>query len=218
MHCQGHKMENNPMAIKQKYTGTWIPAYVMLNEKIKPIDKLVYAEIASFRQCFMTNETLANLTGVSVRTIQYSLKRLEEINCIRVILDGNYRVCVSTLQQIPTPYHAKSAPPHAKSAYINNNINKEKNKQKENRELLNQIIAIINPLEKPTDSRLHVLNGRLKEGYTATEILAAAKELSKSEWHRDNKQMSVDNLLAPSKFGRWYQAAKDNTPKKDIIF
>lgn len=75
--------------------------------------------------------------------------------------------------------------------------------------LLEQVIAIVNPKEKATTERLRMLNGRLKD-YTADEILGSARALSKSDWHRENKQMSVDNLLAPSKFGRWYAQRTDN--------
>ena len=69
--------------------------------------------------------------------------------------------------------------------------------------LLLDLISLVNPKEKPTADRVRVLNGRLKD-YTPDEIRAAAVAFSKSEWHRENKQMSIDNLLAPSKFGRWY--------------
>lgn len=82
--------------------------------------------------------------------------------------------------------------------------------------LLKHIIEIINKREKSTPDRLRKLNARLKE-YTEEEIIAAAKAFSKSEWHRENKQMSVDNLLAPSKFGRWY-AASQEPGKKEIRF
>lgn len=74
--------------------------------------------------------------------------------------------------------------------------------------LLEQIIQIINPKEKATAERLRVLNGRLKD-YSADEIIGSARAFSKSQWHKENKQMSVDNLLAPSKFGRWYAVRED---------
>lgn len=76
------------------------------------------------------------------------------------------------------------------------------------RALLPQLIEIINPKEKPTADRLRVLNGRLKD-YDEEEILGSARAFSKSEWHKENKQMSVDNLIAPSKFGRWYAVRED---------
>lgn len=80
--------------------------------------------------------------------------------------------------------------------------------------LLLDLIALVNPKEKPTADRVRVLNGRLKD-YTSAEIRAAAAAFSKSEWHRENKQMSIDNLLAPSKFGRWYEQSATDKPKHD---
>jgi hypothetical protein len=71
------------------------------------------------------------------------------------------------------------------------------------RALMPKLLEIINPKEKVTADRLRVLNGRLKD-YTEDEIIESAKALSRSHWHKKNGQMSVDNLIAPSKFGRWY--------------
>lgn len=73
----------------------------------------------------------------------------------------------------------------------------------ENDQLLLHIISLVNPKEKPTDDRRRQLRGRLKD-YSAEDIEGAAIALSQSEWHREHKQMSIDNLLAPSKFGRWF--------------
>jgi hypothetical protein len=74
--------------------------------------------------------------------------------------------------------------------------------------LLKDLIKIVNPNEKVTDSRMRLANARLRE-YTPSEIIEAAHEFANSEWHRENKQMSIDNLLAPSKFGRWFQASRE---------
>lgn len=76
--------------------------------------------------------------------------------------------------------------------------------------LLPRLVAIVNPKEKPTADRIRVLNGRLKD-YTDEEIIGAANAFSQSEWHRENKQMSIDNLIAPSKFGRWYTQRTEDT-------
>lgn len=73
---------------------------------------------------------------------------------------------------------------------------------------LNELIQIVNPREKATQERIRMLNARRKD-YSFDEIRAAAQAFSKSEWHKENKQMSIDNLLAPSKFGRWYQAGQE---------
>lgn len=81
----------------------------------------------------------------------------------------------------------------------------------ENKRLMEYIISVINPREKPIESRMKMLRGRLKDGYTRKEIALTAQVLAQSQWHKDNKQMTVDNLLAPSKFGRLYAQIDQTT-------
>lgn len=78
--------------------------------------------------------------------------------------------------------------------------------------LLQEIIDIINPREKCTYERVRNLNGRMKD-YEPDEIRWAARAFSKSEWHKENNQMSVDNLIRPSKFGRWFTAGQELADK-----
>lgn len=68
---------------------------------------------------------------------------------------------------------------------------------------LNELIQIVNPREKVTDERKRMLHARLKD-YTTEEIKQSAIAFSQSKWHKENRQMSIDNLLMPSKFGRWF--------------
>lgn len=75
-------------------------------------------------------------------------------------------------------------------------------------EFLSRIIVLVNKKEKVTEERTRQLRARLKD-YTAVEIWKAAQAFSKSQWHRENGQMSIDNLIRPSKFGRWYAASND---------
>lgn len=75
-------------------------------------------------------------------------------------------------------------------------------------EFLSRIIVLVNKKEKVTAERVTLLRARLKD-YTAVEVWKAAQAFSKSQWHRDNGQMSIDNLLRPSKFGRWYAASNE---------
>lgn len=82
-------------------------------------------------------------------------------------------------------------------------INIETTKETKNDIFLSELISLVNKKEKSTSERLRMLNARLKD-YSKDEILGAAKTFSRSQWHRENNQMSIDNLLAPSKFGRWY--------------
>lgn len=81
--------------------------------------------------------------------------------------------------------------------------------------LLKELIEIINPRERVTQDRVRQVSARLKE-YQRHEIVAAAVAFSQSEWHRENKQMSIDNLIRPSKFGRWYAQSQEPERKKFV--
>lgn len=111
----------------KEYTGTWIPAIIMEDEKLKPVDKILYAEIASFKTCFASNEFLANRIGLSVRGLQDSLNRLKNLGYIKVNDGNNQRRTVVAMQNLHTAMQNLHSS-HAKSAYID--IHKENNKDK----------------------------------------------------------------------------------------
>ena len=74
--------------------------------------------------------------------------------------------------------------------------------------LLLEVIEIVNPREKTTANRIKLINRRLKEN-SESEILQAAQRFSKSKWHIENKQMSIDNLIRDSKFDKWLTEASN---------
>lgn len=89
-------------------------------------------------------------------------------------------------------------------------------KYQETVSILQQVIDIINPAQKITDTRLRALNARLKD-YSADEIVKAAERFAKDEWRNrpENKKFkSVDYLLAPSKFSRWAEATDEGANEK----
>lgn len=74
-----------------KYVAT--PISMLSNEKVKPLDGLLYGRIITLSRvkgyCFTKDELLANELNVSRSTIQRSLSRLEELNYI--IRINNYK-------------------------------------------------------------------------------------------------------------------------------
>lgn len=93
---------------------------------------------------------------------------------------------------------------------MTNSINIETKEETKNDFFLEELISLVNKKEKATAERLRMLNARLKD-YSQEDILGAAKAFSRSQWHRENGQMSIDNLLAPSKFGRWFAKSNDGS-------
>lgn len=92
-------------------------------------------------------------------------------------------------------------------------------KTQETVSILQQVIDIINPAQRITDTRLRALNARLKD-YSVDEVLAAAKRFAKDEWRNrpENKKFkSVDYLLMPSKFSRWAEASDNVDETADYL-
>lgn len=128
-------------------------------------------------------------------TLHYQLCRNESANIAETIESANIAETIYTVTNHKT-----------------NNMVETKNGPITKQEFLSKLISLVNKKEKGTEDRLRLLNARLKE-YTAEEIWFAGVALTKSDWHKANGQMSIDNLLRPSKFGRWYAASTGNAPK-----
>lgn len=81
-------MENfEPDQIKNNhptFTGVWIPAEIMLDERLKAVDKILYAEIASYgvNGCYRKRDELMQRLGVKERAFNASAKRLRECGYI----------------------------------------------------------------------------------------------------------------------------------------
>ena len=69
---------------QREFTGIWIPAVIINDPELTPTDLIVYAQIASFNCCTASNQYLAELAHVSVRSVQYTIKRLEAEGYIRI--------------------------------------------------------------------------------------------------------------------------------------
>ena len=69
---------------QREFTGIWVPAVIINDPELTPTDLIVYAQIASFNCCTASNQYLAELAHVSVRSVQYTIKRLEAKGYIRI--------------------------------------------------------------------------------------------------------------------------------------
>lgn len=81
---------DNPI---KEYTGVWIPAEVMESDELEPLDKLVYGEIASFRECYGSNAWLAKRVKRSIRTVIDSVNKLVDLGFVeRSDFNGRFRM------------------------------------------------------------------------------------------------------------------------------
>jgi Helix-turn-helix domain len=224
---------------KSEYTGTWVPAHIMDDEFLTSSGKLLYALIASFNTCYASNTWLAHKLGITVRHAQRGIADLEDKGYIARSGEGDARVLIA-LRDDPRHLGHGGDDINVMGGVTSTSPNNIDNNKDEKiaaepsdlvdgqnvspqagepgtgprtapapRPVLEDIIQIVNPREKVTTDRLKNISARLKE-YTVEEITAAAKAFSKSTWHRENNQMSIDNLIRASKFGRWYAEGAEN--------
>jgi hypothetical protein len=211
-----------------------ITAEVRYSREITANAKLLYAEITALAnksgKCWASNKYFAELYGVQPTRISEWVKQLEAAGFVSTkINSGGLRAITprTLLEKQKTPsgkaegtlLEKQKSGSSVTTSVPNNTSNNKKNKVDEFGgvdTLLFNLISLVNPKEKVTADRIRALNGRLKD-YTPEEIINAARAFSKSKWHRENKQMSIDNLLAPSKFGRWHsQADAPGTPEAPV--
>lgn len=89
------------MEQQKDFTGVWIPRHILESAELKPVDRLIYAEIACFVECWHTNTKLAERTGTSEPTVTRSMSRLIELGYVELVsFNGRNRV-VKALADTP---------------------------------------------------------------------------------------------------------------------
>lgn len=81
MHNQNDELTGIPAdAEKKKFTGIWIPAEIWEDDKLLPLARVLYGEIASYGKsgCWVKTEELRQPLGVSAKTFQKLCKQLKD--------------------------------------------------------------------------------------------------------------------------------------------
>ena len=105
--------------------GIWIPIEIWQNRSISWNEKILLMEIDSFtakdRECYISNEYIAELLGVSVSWASKCLSHLLELGFVRVVkFDGRKRYVESTIQ-FKADLNESSMQDGTKVPYTNNN-------------------------------------------------------------------------------------------------
>lgn len=196
--------ENN-----NQYTGTWIPAVIMEDGMLSPTEKMLYAEIASFKKCYMSNEVLAARLGVSVRTVQNGLKKLSTREYIVITDNNNNSRVLSSVQNLRggvQNLHGGVQNLHTKNTYkenikethtsslrsdalpassVEDNGGKgTAEKAAARRRIFDALVAVLHPGQSIlyTQKRQGMINGRLVH-FKPSQLVTAANNLMKSPWH-----------------------------------
>lgn len=115
--------------------GIWIPLEIWQNTDLNWNEKILLMEIDSFtsagRDCYFSNEYIAELLGVSERYASKCLSNLIDAGYVNVVrFDGRKRYVESELK-FQAGWNKSSMQggtnvPHTNNNYLNKNINKER--------------------------------------------------------------------------------------------
>lgn len=105
--------------------GIWIPIEIWQNRSLSWNEKILLMEIDSFtakdRECYISNEYIAELLGVSVSWASKCLSHLLELGLVRVVkFDGRKRYVESTIQ-FKADLNESSMQDGTRVPYTNNN-------------------------------------------------------------------------------------------------
>ena len=87
------------VTLRRGFTGLWIPADIVEDERLTMLEKWLYGEIEAFnrgndkRGCFASNSFFAKQLGVKENTVSKAISHLKELGLIeQVAFDGRQRI------------------------------------------------------------------------------------------------------------------------------
>ena len=120
--------------------GIWIPIEIWMDKDLSWNEKILLMEIDSFtskdRECYISNEYIAELLGVSVRWASKCLSHLLDLGLVRVVkFDGRKRYVESTIQfkadlNDSSMQDGIKVPHTNNNEYINNTLSNKDTRQK----------------------------------------------------------------------------------------
>ena len=181
---------------KRQFTGVWLPRELLLDERLTAVDKILYAEIASFGEkgCWKRSEELMELCRVKRDAFGASCKRLIKFGYITQSREYGRMRRKSTLgfsQQSEKPAVEQSEKPavHIDNTIDNtiDNINSKK---------------LLDLLNEKTKRNFRILPRGYKETlkrFSLEEIGKALDILVEDDWHSKKiNELKSDYLLRAS--------------------
>ena len=120
--------------------GIWIPIEIWMDKDLSWNEKILLMEIDSFtskdRECYISNEYIAELLGVTDRCARKYLSHLLELGLVRVVkFDGRKRYVESTIQfkadlNDSSMQDGIKVPHTNNNEYINNTLSNKDTRQK----------------------------------------------------------------------------------------
>ena len=184
---------------KRQFTGVWLPRELLLDERLTAVDKILYAEIASFGEkgCWKRSEELMELCRVKRDAFGASCKRLIKFGYITQSREYGRMRRKSTLgfsQQSEKPAVEQSEKP---AVHIDNTI--DNTIDNINSEVSKKLLDLLN---EKTKRNFRILPRGYKETlkrFSLEEIGKALDILVEDDWHSKKiNELKSDYLLRAS--------------------
>jgi len=183
----------------RQFKGVWIPAELYLDKTITWTQKIILLEVDSFSknklECFVSNEHLANLIGISESGIEKAIRGLVQMNRLerkRQVINGANR----RLMRLPTSIECGSIPHSTEGTNltqvrttINNNSNQVPKPKKGRPQTFDEVWNYFKDLELGLDEAQKFVDWydsvgwKVKGGNSIKDWKACARQ-----WKRRNKQ------------------------------
>ena len=176
---------------KGEWTGVWIPREILEDISLTSVQRLLYAEVSAFNECFMSNETLAKRCCCSVDTIKRSIADLKEKKyIIQTKFDGRRRWLKA--------YHTLSASAKChyqpvQNAPLDNNIDNKKKETVETSEL-EEVVEYWNTVHDTKYRSISGLYNNYKEArksYSLDEIKEAVVKVKSDPFWKDKMTPTI---------------------------
>lgn len=187
----------------RQFKGVWIPATLYLDKTITWTQKIILIEVDSFSknklECFVSNEHLANLIGITESGIEKAIRGLVQMNKLerkRKVINGVNR----RLMRLPTSIECDTIPQSSEGANhtqvrttINNNYNQLPKSSKSKPRSFDELWEYFKELELSLDEAQKFLDWydsvgwKVKGGNPIKDWKACARQ-----WKRRNKQNKHD--------------------------
>lgn len=195
---------------KRQFTGVWLPRELLLDERLTAVDKILYAEIASFGEkgCWKKSEELQQLCGVGRDGLQAACKRLREAGYI--IERRMYGRIVRTLAVYSTTVKSHQSEKSVVQEQDNpvvveqDNPVVHKDNTKDNTIYINSEVSkkLLDLLNEKTKRNFRILPRGYKETlkkFSLEEIGKALDVLVEDDWHSKKiNELKSDYLLRAS--------------------
>ena len=203
---------------KRQFTGVWLPRELLLDERLTAVDKILYAEIASFGEkgCWKRADELQQLCGVGRDGLQSACKRLRETGYIverrmygRIVRTlAVYSTVVKSHQQDNPVVHQPEKPVVQEQdnpvVVQQDNPVVHKDNTKDNTIYINSEVSekLLDLLNEKTKRNFRILPRGYKETlkkFSLEEIGKALDVLVEDDWHSKKiNELKSDYLLRAS--------------------